>query len=158
MEPFLRAQLSRDEGRVLETYRDKNGHWTVGVGHLVQLDPDRKIAVPRITRITDAECDAFLVADVEVATAALGRVLGFALSRVDPPRFRALVNMMFNRGEERVRESTTITPCIKTALVADFPSGAWAMVGEAILASEWGQQIGDRGKRLAEQFRTGVDQ
>jgi GH24 family phage-related lysozyme (muramidase) len=165
IEPFLKAQLSRDEGRKLYAYRDLNGHWTIGVGHLVELDPFRKIAVPRITLITEAECDALLVADVEIAALRLGRVFGDALlTGLNAPRYRALVNMMFNRGEAHVKESTTITPAIKTALADDRLiheinwSSQWPAVATAILESPWGKQIGDRGRRLAKQFELGIDQ
>lgn len=146
MEPLLKAQLERDEGRRLVAYRDSNGYWTIGVGHLLGTSP-------RMSSITDAECDALLAMDVEIATKSLGKVFGFPLARLDAPRMRAMVNMMFNRGIEHVQQSTTITPAIKRAL----DDGNWKPVGDAILASPWGTQIKDRAKRLAKQFTEGVD-
>jgi len=146
IEPVIKGQLERDEGRRLLAYRDTNGFWTIGVGHLLGSSP-------RMSSITDAECDALLAADIEVATTAVGHVFGFAIARIEAARLRALVNMMFNRGEERVRVSTTITPAIKQAL----DDGNWKPVGVAILASPWGSQIKDRAKRLAQQFETGRD-
>ena len=158
IEPILKAQLSRDEGRLLYAYLDSEGYWTIGVGHL--LERKKNVARPRMAQITDDECDALLAMDVEIAVKALGRVFT-NLHRIDGPRLRAMVNMMFNRGEDAVEKSTTITPALKTALdVMSWKRGEeeWKAVGNAILASEWGKQIKARGERLAKQFETGVDQ
>lgn len=161
IEPILKAQLERDEGRHLKAYRDTStlvdgGFWTIGVGHLLG-------GGPRMSSITDQECDALLAGDIEVAVNALNRVFGIiALSALNPARMRAMVNMAFNRGEGRMRTSTTITPAIKVALhyrQADpefYP--AWAEVSKAIKASPWAAQIKGRADRLAKQFETGVDQ
>lgn len=147
IEPLLKAQLERDEGRRLTAYRDTAGYWTIGVGHLLGTSP-------RMSSITNDECDALLARDIEIAVTSLGRVFsGMGLATIDGPRMRALVNMMFNRGEEHVRQSTTITPAIKEALT----TGNWHPVSNAILASPWGAQIKDRAKRLAQQFETGRD-
>lgn len=160
----LEQQLARDEGRSLTAYRDGNGHWTIGIGHLIDLDPNRLIAVPRITRITDAECKAFFDADDKVARANLIQVFTLStlsnstLLRQDEdgsPRWRAMVNMMFNRGIERVQNSSTITPAIRAALIG---TGTWQAVSDAILASPWCAEIKDRGVRLAKQFETNIDQ
>jgi len=146
IEPIIKGQLERDEGRRLRAYRDTNGFWTIGVGHLLGLSP-------RMSDITDAECDALLAMDIEIASRSVGSVFGFPVARIEAARLRALVNMMFNRGEEHVRSSTTITPAIKQAL----DDGDWKPVSAAILASPWGAQIKDRAKRLAQQFETGRD-
>lgn len=156
IEPYLKAQLERDEGRRLKAYRDTStlmagGLWTIGVGHLLG-------GSPRMSSITDDECDALLEMDVAIAIKSLGRVFGDSLAKLDAPRMRAMVNMMFNRGEGRVKDSTTITPAIRRALASDFTAQAWVEVAKAIRASEWAKQIKDRGERLAKQFETGVDQ
>lgn len=146
MDRILKAALERDEGRHLVAYRDINNNWTTGVGHLLGSSP-------RMSSITDDECDALLLWDVHVAEDAAHAIFGPMLT-IGAARYRAIVNMTFNRGGERVRTSTTITPAIKAALV----NGNWKAVSDAVLASEWGIQIKDRGKRLAKQFETGVDQ
>lgn len=149
IEPILKSQLERDEGRRLKAYLDNATppNWTIGVGHLLGSSP-------RMSTITDDECDALLTRDIEIATQSLGRVFGFPLARLGGPRMRALVNMMFNRGEEHVRDSTTITPAIKLALATDN----WHPVKTAIEASPWAVQIKGRAVRLAKQFETGEDQ
>jgi len=105
--------------------------------------------------ITEAECDALLNADIEVALEAVFNVFPSAgahkgwsfqeWTQYEDVRARALVNMAFNRGETHMRDSTTITPAIRTAL----GTGIWANVASAILTSPWAKQIGARATRLA---------
>jgi GH24 family phage-related lysozyme (muramidase) len=150
MDPVLKAQLERDEGRELTAYTDTNGFWTIGVGHLIGR-------TCRILAVTDAECDAFLAWDIQSAEAALVPVFG-QMNRgasCGAARYRALVNMAFNRGQKHMQESTTITPAIKVSLSS---GGYWDLVAIAISASPWAAQIGARAKRLAKQLATGIDQ
>jgi GH24 family phage-related lysozyme (muramidase) len=153
MDTLLKTQLERDEGRRLRAYRDSNGYWTIGVGHLLGSSP-------RMSDITDAECDALLTADIQTAVTSIMHVFGAGTSLLvfaskEFARYRALINMAFNRGEEHMRQSTTITPAIKAALMG---TGTWAAVAHAIRTSPWAAQIGARGERLAKQFETGQDQ
>ena len=155
----LYQDLIRDEGKRLTSYQDTKGLWTIGVGHL--LGKER-----RMITITEAECRALYDADVSVAEAVARRVfdVGKGLYAnewvlLDDVRKRALVNMAFNRGEQHMQESTTITPAIRAALQApfiDFP-GCWKRVAEAIKASPWAAQIGGRATRLAYMLETGKD-
>ncbi len=148
--PKLRAELSRDEGRALSAYRDSAGYFTIGVGHLLGSSP-------RMSTITDEECDALLDVDIAEATAIVRRVFGDGLAPLwdDPEgvRLRALVNMAFNRGEGGMIRSTTITPAIKAALAG---SGTWKDVATAIMASPWAAQVGKRAVRLADMLETGT--
>jgi GH24 family phage-related lysozyme (muramidase) len=155
MDPVLKTQLERDEGRRLAAYQDNAAakNWTIGVGHLLG-------AHPRMTVITDAECDALLAWDIQTAMTALLHVFGAGTSFLifaskEFARYRAMQNMAFNRGEQHMQDSTTITPAIKAALKG---TGKWAAVAHAIRTSPWAAQIGARGERLAKQFETGVDQ
>ena len=145
----LRAELSRDEGRRLAAYRDTNGFWTIGVGHLLG-------GSPRMSSITERECDALLDADLDDAWQSVRRVFPFVDAWPDTAeadvRSRALVNMIFNRGEERVRHSTSISPAIFKA----NETGDWSPVASAILCSPWAVQVGPRAERLADMLRTGV--
>jgi lysozyme len=160
LDTVLRRQLARDEGKKLTAYQDTNGFWTIGVGHLLGNEK-------RMTSITENECDALLSYDLDEAVRAVSAVFGLAnVAKLDGPRWRALINMAFNRGEGRMKSSTTITPAIKAALEAMFNVGksdleraiAWDNVYKAIVDSPWAKQIGARAKRLAEQLQTGVDQ
>jgi len=148
----LREELVRDEGCRLKAYRDTNGFWTIGIGHLLG-------ATARMTEITLSEAYALLEADIRVAEDAVNAVFPefsvcdctHQVCEADRVRKRALINMAFNRGEGNMRSSTTITPAIKAAIV----SKDWSKVGSAILASPWGKQIGTRANRLAQMLETG---
>jgi lysozyme len=148
MDRKLQADLERDEGRVLTAYKDTNGFWTIGVGHLLG-------AHARMTAITDNECNALLEWDVRAAIAVACRV--FSVDSIvfgDGPnavRGRAIVNMTFNRGETRMKNSTTITPAIKKGLATDD----WAGITAIILVTPWAKQVGKRANRLAAMLETG---
>ncbi len=141
----LRTDLYRDEGKKLDAYRDTRGFWTIGCGHLLG-------GSPRMSSITGRECDALLNIDIEDALAATIRVFPFA-EMLDDVRLRAIVNMTFNRGEERMRRSETIGPAIRTARM----TGDWVPVDSAIMASPWAAEVGDRAVRLAHMLVTGTD-
>jgi GH24 family phage-related lysozyme (muramidase) len=160
IDTILRDQIARDEcpgGKaVLEAYLDSMGLWTIGVGHLLHaavLAPSER---PRVEQITQRESDAWFMMDMEQAIADLTSVLGpTRIAKLDAPRWRAAVNMSFNRGYKRMSESTTITPAIKAAI---DQTGSWCAVKAAILASPWAVCIkAGRAGRLAQQFETGRD-
>ena len=145
----LEAELTRDEGRRLLAYRDSRGFFTIGVGHLLG-------STPRMSSITEEECNALLDVDIAEAAAAVRRIFNPppGWEAAEDVRMRALVNMTFNRGESAVRTSTTITPAIKAAIAG---TGPWTDVATAIAASPWGAQIGERSVRLAHMLETGAD-
>ena len=163
----LKAELTRDEGRRLTAYRDTSkqlagGLWTIGIGHLLG-------GSPRMSTITDDECDALYEYDVrvkgfEVVRRVLADDLPAGWEEANDVRMRALVNMAFNRGEGRMRESSTITPAIRAALRSDrtaegkgYDREKWGAVAAAIKASPWAEQIGERAQRLAEMLEHGVE-
>lgn len=155
MDRLLRDELIRDEGIRLEAYQDTNGFWTIGVGHLLGTEK-------RMSRITAREADALLATDVEDAEKLVREVFGkdvvdrlwcgcqHRMCDVERARYRALVNMAFNRGGH-MKTSTTITPAIKQALI----DGNWAPVTAAIKASPWAKQIGRRADRIAQMLEKG---
>jgi hypothetical protein len=103
-----------------------------------------------MTRIFTSESTALLQSDINMAEASARRLVSNydALSDV---RQRALINMIFNRGEAAMARSSTILPAILLALKTEF----WTPVKDAILASPWGQQVGQRAVRLAQMFVDG---
>lgn len=136
----LKADLLRDEGLRLKVYRDSLGFFTIGIGHLLGT-------TARMTEITEPEASALLAVDVDAAIAMLRLACPFTRdddwAAREPARWRALVNMAFNRGGH-MRDSTTITPAINTAAV----TGDWLPVAAAIVASPWAAQVGQRALRI----------
>lgn len=153
MPSLLYLDLVRDEGKKLVSYQDTKGFWTIGVGHL--LGKTR-----RMTEITEEECQALFAADAAEAELVARRVLDSSDTwhLLDWVRERALINIAFNRGETNMRNSTTITPAIRTAMASTFNQDeAWKAVAQAIVASPWADVIGARAGRLAYMLETGKD-
>ena len=62
----LKKQLEQEEGRKLKKYKCTAGHWTIGIGHNLDAKPMHHGGkIPDV--ITDAECDAIFVEDVQNA-------------------------------------------------------------------------------------------
>lgn len=136
----LRADLERDEGIRLDAYRDSEGWWTIGVGHLLG-------SKPRMDQITPAECSALFEWDVNTA---INELTTFNVPlTMSEPRFRVLVNMMFNLGPTRLRKFVRFWVAVQ--------SEDWDRASQEMLDSKWAEQVGRRALRLAETMRTGKD-
>jgi lysozyme len=137
---LLRKEIQRDEGVKLVCYKDSLGFWTIGCGHLLG-------GSPRMSNITEDEMLALLTWDLQTAEAGARRLVpGF--DALTDEQQRALVNMTFNRGEQRMRDSSKILP----AILAASNGGDWHEVRGAIAGSQWASQVGERATRIAEQF------
>jgi lysozyme len=139
---LLREDIERDEGKKLRAYRDSQGYWTIGIGHLLGSSP-------RMTDITEAECTALYNFDISEAID-LARSIIPQFDTLDDVRQRALTNMAFNRGEH-MKTSTTITP----AIIKGVETGVWTGLKSIIEASEWASQVGARALRLAQMLEDG---
>jgi lysozyme len=128
----LKQELIRDEGIVLDAYKDTAGLWTIGVGHL--LGPEK-----RMITITSQEAEALLVADmIEAANVAAG-IVGPAWCRLEEVRQRVLVNMAFNLGS-RLKGFTRFLNAVR---LGNYPHAAIEMMD-----SKWAAQVGPRAERL----------
>lgn len=124
-------------------YQDTNGFWTIGYGHL--LGPG--ITRTRCERVTEREARAWLAADLEDATSASRRLIHNFDSLPDNKQ-RAIVSMVFNRGEPAMRKSTKILP----AILYGAESGDWSGVASAIDGSQWAAQVKRRAVRIREEL------
>ncbi len=138
MTPYLSADIERDEGCKLTAYKDTLGIWTIGVGH-AHVEPG--------TVWTQAQADDQLGKDIAAVCHGLDEDLPWWRS-LDDARQDVLVNMAFNMG---VNGLLTFRQALASIQVGDYARGAQAM-----LASRWAGQVGDRAKRLADQMRTGA--
>lgn len=109
-----RTFIIRRESLRLIPYKDNNGHWTCGYGHLMGREP---IGDERWT--TDAAMD-LLIGDLAIAEKAVN-ALGAQMSQ---PQFDALCSLVFNIGSGHFAGSTT-AKCIRMA--------EWQLAANAIL-------------------------
>lgn len=131
----LCEQLKRDEGLKLTAYHDSLGKVTVGYGRCLETKG-----------ITRDEAEYLLANDIAEVTISLAKAIPW-MTALDEPRRAVLQNMAFNLGVPGVLKFANTLACIKAG---DFNAAA-----DAMLASKWATQVGDRAKRLAEQMRTG---
>jgi lysozyme len=145
----LRAELVRDEGKRLVAYKDSVGLWTIGIGHLLGVKA-------RMTEITNDEAMALLDADIQTAE----KVVWFlvpeskAWSGVDGPgyeevRYRALVNMAFNLGPNRLAGFKKFIVSVNTR--------KWEQAAVEMMQSKWATQVGARATRLRDMMLTGKE-
>jgi lysozyme len=135
----LRAQLSRDEGRVAHAYQDSLGYWTIGVGHLIDQRKGGKLPEHII--------DALLDHDITTHADALYRAAPWV--RDLPDVYRAvLVNMAFQLGVDGLMQFKRSLGFMK--------AGDYKAAADAFLQSKAAQQTPNRWARHAKQLRTGV--
>jgi len=99
--PNLLPLVKYYEGLRLNPYKDGNGYWTNGYGHLITLDKN----APRPPKISRTQAEAWLATDLQ-ATAQL--VSGALLARLNTNQFSALVDFTFNLGIGRLKQSTLL--------------------------------------------------
>lgn len=133
----LILELERDEGLSLKPYRDSVGKLTIGVGR--NLDD---------VGITQEEARFLLLGDIHSATAALDERLPW-WTGLDEVRQRALANMMFNLGPDRLLGFKNTLALIHL--------GDYLAAAQAMLASKWAAQVGPRAERLAVMVRDGAE-
>lgn len=129
----LAAQLLEDEGLRLKPYRCTAGRLTIGVGR--NLD-DRGL--------TRAEALTLLDNDITDFWARLLAALPWLADAPEPVQ-EALLNMAFNLGVEGLLDFRQTLALIRT--------GDYAGAAQAMLASRWAGQVGQRAARLAAQVR-----
>ena len=103
------GMLRIDEGYDSKIYKDTEGFWTIGIGHLLTRDPsldvakrelDKLVGRPCNGQITKAEAEAIFAKDVDKATRG---ILGNATLKpvydvLDGVRRAARINMVFQMG------------------------------------------------------------
>lgn len=134
----MRAELSRDEGRRHQAYRDSLGFWTIGVGHKLPLHTRNA----RDLQWDDRTIDHWLDIDIQTAVALNQPHLWFRALDTDPRR-RALVNMRFNMGRHLDGFHSFLNL---------LETGAFREAAKDLKDTLWFHQVGDRAARIMEQI------
>ena len=134
MIPAMQVLLEQQEGFCAKPYRDSRGFLTIGFG--TNLDAG----------ITRDQAGAIMQIAVNANAQALSELPWFA--GLNPVRQGVIENMAYNMGIDGVLGFRNMIAAIKAE---DWPEAARQM-----RASDWGVQVGDRAKALAQIMETGV--
>jgi GH24 family phage-related lysozyme (muramidase) len=155
------GMLRIDEGLKLTVYKDTEGFWTVGIGHLLTKNPSYDVAVRELDKlisrktggtITQREAEAIFAKDVDIAIS--GILKNATLKPVydslngDEPRQAALVNMVFQMGVAGVASFTNSMTLIRAK--------SWDKAATNLAQSKWYKQTPNRAKRVIATFKTGT--
>ncbi|AFU64068.1 hypothetical protein ACQ31_gp185 [Salmonella phage STML-198] len=153
--------LRIDEGLKLEIYKDTEGFWTVGIGHLLTKNPNKSVAISELDRlvgrntsgkITQSEAELIFKNDVE--TAVSGILKNATLKPVynsfigDEPRLAALINMVFQMGVAGVAGFKNSMALLKAK--------DWDRAAVNLAQSKWYKQTTNRARRVIKTFEKGT--
>lgn len=160
----LRSLIILHEGRRAKKYRDSEGYWTIGVGHLID---ERKggslplFVVAELNRlgldVYDSDpmpedlIDKLLDWDIDLHKRLLDKALPWAAALGDV-RYAVLIDMTFNMGDEPfdgdgVKDWPIFVNQVKT--------GQYEAAANNMLNTTWRKQVKSRAERLAQMMRTG---
>lgn len=150
--------LKIDEGEKLELYKDTEGYWTIGVGHLVTMNPSKELAVQILDktlnrktngRITLVESEKLFQEDIQKSISEIKRAgLMDIYTESNECRRAALVNLMFNLGATRLLG-------FKKALKA-WREKNYNLAALEFMNSRWAVQVKFRANRVCSVIQTGT--
>lgn len=153
----LNAMLRYDEGEKLTMYKDTEGYFTIGVGHLITKNPSRDYALKELDKavghpcygyITAKESDQLLNTDVNSTLRQLSKTeLHQVYIRIDTVRRSALINMCFQLGVSGV--------CQFKKFLGYMAVGDYQNAADEALDSRWARQTPNRAKRVTDVIRYG---
>lgn len=153
------GMLRIDEGYDSKIYKDTEGYYTIGIGHLLTRDPSLAVAKKELDKlvgrscngqITQAEAEAIFNKDVEKATAGIlgNAVLKPVYDSLDAVRRAALINMVFQMGVAGVSGFKNSLRMLKEK--------RWDDAAINLAQSKWYRQTPNRAKRVISTFKTGT--
>ena len=147
-----------DEGNKLEIYRDSEGYWTAGVGHLVTKNPSKAFAIDVLDKelsrktngkITELESKTLLNQDIDKAIKSINiSSIAGTYNKLDENRKYALMNMVFQLGLAGVMNFKK--------MISNLAIGNYQAASLEALDSKWARQTPNRAKRVAAVIRTGT--
>lgn len=135
---LLKADLIREEGKVLKVYPDHLGKLTVGIGHLI-VKGDAEYGKPKDTPITEERCDELFRKDVERTVNGLQAALPWLADKPQDVQ-RALTNMAFQLGVQGV--------CGFRNTLMYIRRGEYEVAKTNALQSLWARQTPARANRV----------
>ena len=151
--------LRYDEGLRLDIYKDTEGYWTVGIGHLLTKNPsiavaqkelDKLVGRASMGRITQKEAEFLFDADVRNVESGINSngTLIVVYRGLDAERKDAMKNMVFQMGVAGVAGFTNSLNLLKAK--------QWEQAASNLKQSRWFKQTPNRANRVIETFRTGT--
>nr|4GRV_A Chain A, Neurotensin receptor type 1, lysozyme chimera [synthetic construct] len=151
--------LRIDEGLRLKIYKDTEGYYTIGIGHLLTKSPSLNAAKSELDKaigrntngvITKDEAEKLFNQDVDAAVRGILRnaKLKPVYDSLDAVRRAALINMVFQMGETGVAGFTNSLRMLNNK--------RWDEAAVNLAKSRWYNQTPNRAKRVITTFRTGT--
>nr|237L_A Chain A, T4 LYSOZYME [Tequatrovirus T4] len=151
--------LRIDEGLRLKIYKDTEGYYTIGIGHLLTKSPSLNAAKSELDKaigrntngvITKDEAEKLFNQDVDAAVRGILRnaKLKPVYDSLDAVRRAALINMVFQMGETGVAGFTNSLRMLQQK--------RWDEAAVNLAKSRWYNQTPNRAKRAITTFRTGT--
>ncbi|MFI2992772.1 sulfurtransferase [Klebsiella aerogenes] len=146
-----------DEGSKNVVYKDSEGYWTVGVGHLLTKNQSKDVAIAELDElvghktygyINDQEIQKILTKDINRTVRDISRTnLALTYTVIDEVRRAALVNMVFQLG------ATGVLGFKK--MLEHLNNREYELAADEALDSKWAVQTPARAKRVTEVIRNG---
>ncbi|MFQ2530708.1 glycoside hydrolase family protein [Aeromonas caviae] len=155
----IEQQLVQDEGSKLSIYKDTEGKYTIGIGHLISNKPsttrtqaiallDKELNRSTQGTITPLEQSNLFRKDLAAVQKGITQASFYGLYKgLDPVRQSAIQNMVFNLGVAGVSKFKK--------MFAALAKGDYESASKEGLNSLWARQVPNRAKRVMETLRTG---
>ncbi|MEI9815999.1 glycoside hydrolase family protein [Enterobacter hormaechei] len=146
-----------DEGEKLTIYKDTEGYWTIGVGHLLTKSPSKDEAIRQLDKlvgtghygyINKQESRKILEIDINQTIKQIGRTeLINVYTSLDIIRRTALVDMCFQLGVQGVLQFKK--------MIQHLNAREYEKAADEALNSKWARQTPNRAKRVTDVIRYG---
>ncbi|KAN0003047.1 hypothetical protein ACTFIZ_009191 [Dictyostelium cf. discoideum] len=161
----IKDMLKYDEGEKFEMYKDTEGYYTIGIGHLITRIKERNVAIKCLEEqighkvkmdpknepiITSSESDALFEKDLSVACKSIesNSTLSIIYKNLDNIRKMALINMVFQMGVNNVLKFKMSLKLIEEK--------KWVEAAKEMKNSTWNHQTPDRSNRVISVIETGT--
>lgn len=153
----ITGMIRYDEGEKLIVYKDTEGYWTIGVGHLLTKDPSKETAFRELDKlvgknhygyINKKESETILENDINRTIKDISKTkLSATYTIIDGVRRTALVNMCFQLGVSGVLQFKK--------MIAHLNNNEYELAADEALNSKWARQTPNRAKRVTDVIRYG---